>query len=236
MSVPVDVLCLLWLAIPFDHFHDARGPLLIADAQAGFAPKEATLEFVVALKQQNLDQLEKLFWDVSTPGSAEYQNYRTNDELLKIVAPPAAHRNFVKAWFNMQKATVVDRGDNLQVTATVDAIQNMFQTKLYIFRHHKQPVEILRHMGPLSVPARLLNYVDFIATIGDFPMIDVMPKISRPQQGQATVVPETLFYNYHVPSGQSAASVSQGVIEVGCVIPSRDTKPHSVCRLFFLFT
>ena len=35
----------------------------------GASDPATELEFIVALPQQNLDVLDKLFWDVSTPGS-----------------------------------------------------------------------------------------------------------------------------------------------------------------------
>lgn len=45
------------------------------------------IRLTFALKQQNLDILEKLFWEVSDPRSPSYTHYLTRDQLRALVKP-----------------------------------------------------------------------------------------------------------------------------------------------------
>jgi hypothetical protein len=45
------------------------------------------IRLTFALKQQNLDILEKLFWEVSDPRSPSYTHYLTRDQLRALVRP-----------------------------------------------------------------------------------------------------------------------------------------------------
>jgi hypothetical protein len=50
----------------------------------GKAKAEATHQVVFAIKQQNLDELEQILWDVSNPASAKYGQHLTRDQVLEI--------------------------------------------------------------------------------------------------------------------------------------------------------
>ena len=54
-----------------------------------FRPAEPhdTVKLTFALKQQNLDQLEKVFWDVSNPESSVYGIHLSLEQVVDIVKP-----------------------------------------------------------------------------------------------------------------------------------------------------
>lgn len=56
---------------------------------SNFRPAEPqdTVKLTFALKQQNLDQLEKVFWDVSNPQSAAYGIYLSLEQVVDIIKP-----------------------------------------------------------------------------------------------------------------------------------------------------
>lgn len=48
--------------------------------------------------QQNTQILEKIFWEVSTPGSPKYGQFLTADEVSRLVAPTTESLQTVTAW------------------------------------------------------------------------------------------------------------------------------------------
>lgn len=59
-----------------------------------------TVEFTVAIKQQNLDKLASIALAVSDPSSPSYTNYLTNDEIATMAAPSNADVAAVTGWLN----------------------------------------------------------------------------------------------------------------------------------------
>lgn len=96
--------------------------------------------------------------------------------------------------------------------APVKVVEKLFDTKLYVFKHAKQSVEIIRQLGPYSLPVSVAEYVGIVSSLSDFPMIDVRPKVTFGNQG---IVPQVLEAQYNIPSDASASGTSQGVIEFG---------------------
>lgn len=45
----------------------------------------------VELQQRNLEELERRFWAVSDPRSAQYGNFMSVTQLRGLIAPPLAH-------------------------------------------------------------------------------------------------------------------------------------------------
>lgn len=180
----------------------------------GLPISTAPVRVTFALKQRNLDKLEAKFWAVSTPGSAEYRQFLSRDEIITMIAPHSHDRTTVIAFLQEHGVTdIIDRRDNLVAHTTAAVIEKMFDTKLYIFRHNESKKEIIRQMGAYSLPTEILALVDMVTGVSDFPMYKKM-KFSAPNT-DGYVVPQTLNTLYNVPATASAAGTSQGVIEFG---------------------
>lgn len=180
----------------------------------GFAAPDASFSFTLGLKQQNLEEFERLFWEISTPGSAKYRQFMTNEEILDMIAPPAVHREIVLGWLRDQGVNdIQDRRDSLRVKTTVAIAERIFETKLYIFHYSERNSTILRQLGPYSLPKTILRFVDMVSGISDFPLNAHRLHVSPNQQ--FAVVPQTLQVEYNIPSSASASNVNQGVIEFG---------------------
>merc|ERR1719297_724974 len=62
-----------------------------------------------ALRNQNVDLLEKTLMDVSTPGNPEYGNHRSVESLYELIAPSAEAIDAVQDWllFNFDPEHIV---------------------------------------------------------------------------------------------------------------------------------
>jgi hypothetical protein len=97
------------------------------------APKDAKVGFMIALKQRNLEALEALFWAVSTPGSPQYQQYQTIDQILELVAPEHSCHDAVVHWLRSHgHVDIRSTRDALEVTTTVEVASKLFEYVLCI--------------------------------------------------------------------------------------------------------
>lgn len=79
-----------------------------------FAVSVQPLQYFVALKQQNLPELEKAVLEVSNPASPNYGNYKTTEEILNMIAPRKSLK--VSNWLSQINASVLaDYGDALHI-------------------------------------------------------------------------------------------------------------------------
>jgi len=181
----------------------------------GFPASTDKFSFTLALKQQNLDVLDRTFWAVSTPGNPEYRNFLSREEILAIVSPSAHDRTIVKNFLHSQGVMdIVDRGDNIHCKSTVAVAEKLFKTSFYVFSHETKNVRIIRQMGEYSLPAYITKYVEMVSGVSEFPMIKKRAP-RTPNVADAAVVPQTLSAVYNIPADASASNTSQGVIEFG---------------------
>jgi len=177
------------------------------------------LNFIVALKKQNLDVLEEKFWAVSDPQSPEYRNFMKIEEIDAIVNPPQESVDKVVAWL---KSAKIDKYTNLgtaiEVTCSVHAAKQLFKTHFVEFEHKESGVKIVRQFGHFSVPAELEDIVVLVSGLSEFPV----PKIGVKRQSQKrglsqtapSIAPQSIQSYYSVGSAvSSGGNNSVGVVE-----------------------
>lgn len=177
------------------------------------------VHFSIAVKQNNLDQLEKQFWAVSEPTSPEWQNFLTRDEIGAMVASKPADMMVVRKWLATvlgSDSTVQQTADAIEVSASVAEVEQLFETKLFIFSH-KHGHRVIRSVGEHSIPTEVHSAIDMVEGISDFPMhrqpARKMPKSKTPTGITAMVSPQTLQEMYSIPADTPLSKVSQGPAE-----------------------
>jgi tripeptidyl-peptidase-1 len=188
-------------------------------------PYGSKVNFIVALKQQNLDVLEETFYAVSDPDHEQYRNFLSIEEITKIVAPPEHDRKVVLKWLKANGVTekIVDNGDSLEVTCTVEVAERLFYTEFRTFRHKVHGKTLIRQFGDFSIPSHMEKYVDMVLGLSEFPVggytLKKSPKTVQKANSSSpdilvSIVPQTVQVIYGTGSakvGSSGASV--GVIE-----------------------
>jgi len=130
-------------------------------------------EFTIALPTNNREELERRFWEISTPGNPQYRKFMSFEEVHALVAPPAHVVQPVLDWLRSVKdvQTVVHLGDFIQVRATIGAIEELFQTEMHVYTHKVTGKPLIRHRGKTSVPTHVRPHIDLIEGIHEFPRI-----------------------------------------------------------------
>ena len=110
------------------------------------SPKDAKVEFHVALKEANKNVI-KLLDEVSDIEHENYGKYLTVEELRGMTkSSPRVQRKAEKFFAGICKNI---NGASLRCVATVKKVESLFQTKMFRFKHENSGIVIDRHVGHL---------------------------------------------------------------------------------------
>jgi tripeptidyl-peptidase-1 len=104
------------------------------------AGADETHALVFAVKQQNLDSLEKTLLERSTPGNDKYQKWLTYAEITALTANPAGSEA-VKLWLEQQGAKIVwssNRNDYIKAEAPIAVWERLLDAEFFEFADHSR--------------------------------------------------------------------------------------------------
>jgi len=163
---------------------------------------------MVAVKQRNLEQLEELFWAVSTPGTPQYRMFKTTDEINKIVAPAPQDIKTVIAWLavhGVASRDVSHYGDAIEVSTTIANVEKLFAATIYQFTHAVSGRTIERVFGSWRIDVEVRAAIDLIEGLIEFPIPHLTLKKSKPApESLISICPQSVNQIYKVPSGTKA--------------------------------
>lgn len=193
----------------------------------GKAHPNRQVEFWIALKQYNVQELEKQLFAVSDPRSSLYGKHWTLNEIYDLIAPPSsvtqAVINFLLA-SGVEPQNIINRRDALNVKAPVQVVERIFKCKLHAFRKiagsaGRQPVSVAA-LGPWSLPKSIAAHVDMVVGISDFPIpkrlrptfdIEEAPEYPFPYRGKGLIVPEVVRRLYNISEDVMVTNANSSV-------------------------
>lgn len=140
---------------------------------------EARHQIVVAVKQRNVDKLEKILYDVSDPQSASYGKHWNRAQITEFTANPASTA-FVKKFFQKRGATIVSEtpnGEYVTIEAPVKVLEDVFQTQFYEYEQTGKVNEKFVRSEEAFLPQALPAHVQHVFNVIDFP--DERPVITQ---------------------------------------------------------
>lgn len=164
------------------------------------APADAKVEFTIALKQRNLDILDKWFTEVSDPTHHNYQDFKTIDEITDLISPRPDETAKVMQWLHsngVHKANIHSFGDALDVKTTVKHATKLFSTEFFTFQHGPTGAKVVRSFGAYSVPKSVKSLVELVTGISTFPIPHLTVKRANASNDYG-VVPQTIDNLYQV--------------------------------------
>eukprot|EP01127_Copromyxa_protea_P016095 TRINITY_DN4726_c0_g1_i2.p1 TRINITY_DN4726_c0_g1~~TRINITY_DN4726_c0_g1_i2.p1 ORF type:complete len:563 (-),score=125.11 TRINITY_DN4726_c0_g1_i2:77-1765(-) len=210
---------------------DAQKPPLFKYGERSIAPEgwarlnevevdpHHELSFIIALKQQNLDTLDAIYWDRVNPDSPNYRNWLTSDEINAIVSPSTEDHDAVWNWLkNNGVRELVSHGDSIEGKASVKVLSHMMHTKFYTYQH-QDGRKIVRIGGAYHVPENLATIIEMFSGLNTFAPAKQHKRTKKIQvtgvwDWDTYVVPQTLWGLYNIPSGITAKNnSSQAVLE-----------------------
>jgi len=179
------------------------------------------IEYIIALKQQNLDKLEETFWDVSDPDSVNYRNFMTISEIIDVVKPPKEDVKRVIEWLRtngVDKSQITNKGDSLHIKSSLEVASRLFYTEFRLFQHKETGKLRPRQFGEFSIPSHLEDIVEMVLGLSEFPPKGYKPKRvvkneTRPET-LVSISPQSLQVIYKIGNAKVTTSgASVGVIE-----------------------
>ncbi len=199
------------------------------------AKTDVTHQIVVAVKQRNMDKLEKVLHDVSDPNSVNYGKHWTSKQVAELTANPAATA-FVKRYFEKRGAKVISQtahGEYVTIEAPLNILEEVFESTFYEFEQDvkgdgKQVKRFVR-AEEAFLPQGFAQYVQHVFNLIDFP--DAKPVVTqsiRAAKNAKTVqmkaladddlianmvTPALLNSYYEIPSNTGVTTTTQAVFE-----------------------
>ena len=112
------------------------------------------IEFNIYLPQQNLDELDRLFWATSDPTNVMYQEFRSIEEIkgrfclctiysaigflcwIAIVSPPPSKVEPILDWLHAAGVKdITNFGDALKVKSSISQAESLFSTQFQDYVH-----------------------------------------------------------------------------------------------------
>ena len=135
------------------------------------ADPDARLELLIAVKQENVEELKAMALAVSDPTSSDYGAHLSTEEAHDIVAPSAASAASVRGWLashGVAAETATPNGDFLRASVSVAVAEALLNTTYGLWRRGESETA-LRTTTPYALPEGVAAKVDFVAPTLTFP-------------------------------------------------------------------
>ncbi|KAF7359305.1 Family S53 protease-like protein [Mycena sanguinolenta] len=159
--------------------HESRTGPPTGFVSLGAAPDDQLLTLRVALASNDVTGLESKLNSLSTPGSSNFREWLSNDEIKSHLEPSAAtvaaFNTFASA--NGLNTTVISpHGDWVSITLSVSQANRLFAAQFQRFAHAEFNTTLTRTLS-ISLPSELVGHVDVIHPTTAFTGIIVGPML-----------------------------------------------------------
>eukprot|EP01132_Coremiostelium_polycephalum_P001379 gene1379-1742_t len=166
------------------------------------------IDFKILLKQQNLDKLEKIFWEVSDPQSSSYGKFLNKEDMDALVGAPAESVEIVTEWIlksGIARKNIQIHADFIHVSCQIGKAAALFEADFYQYKSRTTNLLRNRVYGKAVIPFHINEHIDFVIGIADFIEDRKMEQsIRQTNPGvsatSATINPQAIRKIYNVPS------------------------------------
>lgn len=149
-------------------------------------PSHESVLLTFALKQRNLDALEKLFWKVSDPSDPLYGQHLSLKKLARLISPSRITLKALDSWLvengiAQDKCKSIETKDFLQCNLTRQVAEKMLPgAEFYRFSHPELQSSVIRSVSLYSVPSKIAPHLDFVGGVLRFPAVQwSKPKVDK---------------------------------------------------------
>ncbi|KAF8169745.1 family S53 protease-like protein [Mycena galopus ATCC 62051] len=136
----------------------------------GAAPATEILNIRLALASNDLAGLQQKLVSVSSPGSSEFRQWLSKDEVTSYVQPSAETVVAFNTWASANGITpgaTSPHGDWVSISVPVSKANTLFAAKFEVFTHPDIKSNLVRTLS-VSLPSELVGHVDVIHPSTDF--------------------------------------------------------------------
>ena len=163
------------------------------------------MEVTFAIKQTNLDALERKLKMASTPGSSEYGNYLTFKEMAKIAygrpeSVGAVLRALATVGIDLEEVEFTPAKEYATVKMPVSAIEQLFAAEMLVYEREGKRIG---RSKKFTLPKSLIGHVDFVSGVDSFPprnlVFSTREQNFQPNDSDPTMVnPDVIYKDYSI--------------------------------------
>ncbi|KAF8145773.1 family S53 protease-like protein [Mycena galopus ATCC 62051] len=168
--------------------HEQRPEAPAGFVRVGAAPASEAITLRVGLKSNNVAGLEEQLRSVATPGSSNFRQWLSMDNVKNYMQPSAETVSAFNAFASANGLTptvISPNGDWLSITLAISKANDLFATEFEHFTHPSLDGPITRTLS-VSLPAELIGHVDvlhpttaFVAPKARLPVVSPIPRTAR---------------------------------------------------------
>ncbi|KAF5352136.1 hypothetical protein D9758_009234 [Tetrapyrgos nigripes] len=168
----------------------------VSFARAGKPDAETKLDLRIALRQKDMEALEKALYDVSTPDSSLYGQHLSLEEVTTYATPSEESVNTVTQWLQGNGVTDITLSgpfdDWISFRVSVSKADELLDTNFENFVHIESGERLVRTLQ-YSIPQDLLPHIDLVHPTTAFVRpLAKQPVMSVPIPGSANLTERAL--------------------------------------------
>jgi tripeptidyl-peptidase-1 len=192
-----------------------------------------------SIRLKNLDKLEEILYDVSSPSSGNYGKHWKKEEIMKLIGNQEAS-SVVEQYLKSRGVSIVNRslfGEFITAVGKIEVWERIFSTKFHEFYHDdwtssplstawrsERGAPLIRSLQ-YSLTDELLEHVDTIFNVADFPPVlkKIGSSFSRSSVHSSSlngnydfsgfITPQSLFSHYAVNPKLGNSFTSQAAFQ-----------------------
>ncbi|KAJ6476613.1 family S53 protease-like protein [Mycena vulgaris] len=187
--------------------HESRPAAPAGFVRQGLAPADEMITLRVALASNNVAGLEEKLMSISTPGSSEFRQWLSMEEVKTFVQPSQetvlAFNSFASA-HGLNPTVISPNEDWVSIALPVSQANKLFAAQFEVFAHPSMTNTITRTLS-VSLPSELVGHVDVIHPTTDF--TEPNPRLA----------PAMTTLDKRAPDASCNSSVATGVVTPACL-------------------
>ncbi|KAF9938982.1 hypothetical protein BGZ65_011778 [Modicella reniformis] len=172
------------------------------------APIEEVIPLRIGFKLQNLQEFERQFMEISTPGHPNYGKHMTSEQIYAMLDPTDEAVQFVLNWLKTFGIEGIHDHQWIKVDLTVAQADQLLQAQYKVYHNSESGKSITRTLS-YSLPSFFLDFIDLVLPATSFapdPGAFTIPKVSKrqdPPSCETRVTPACLQKLYGIPTSRT---------------------------------
>ena len=202
------------IAMSSASFVAVPSPLTGWQATRSHVHPDASVRFVLVIREQNIETLKETALAVSTPGHAQYGRHLTPEQIAVLTAPAEADVKVVTSWLQEHSVPFAMERERIVVDTNIHTAQRLLGTRFGAYYRQEDGRTIIRATA-LSLPARVAAATAAVLGLHGAPLPSRRSTPKPDPSEPAKVTPTVLAQTYHVgtPYVDRTGSNKQAVAE-----------------------
>jgi len=175
------------------------------------------MEVLVGLRRSNVDKLQDLFDESSTPGRKGYLNHASWEEMGDMVRPSEAAIGAVVGMLASKGGIhihVQNHGDYIKASVPMDSLETLTGSRFYTFEQKATGKKIVRLAGGVKLPAEVAKHVDTFTGLHGFPL-DLGAPAPKNASAGSDVTPAVISKAYGIDAKTVTRSGTTNIQAIG---------------------